>query len=141
MAKNSYFRRAAIGVSVFLHPNEAGFLNLFVWQSLEILEDFRKFMPQNEPDHIFLERLGKSAPFRFVEDMSTLSFEGPALIITGRQDFWVGYHEAFSLVKNFPRATYAVLDGAGHAVAYEQKTIHRVLFRNWLDRVEQYARH
>ncbi|MCU0522532.1 MAG: hypothetical protein MUF84_17795 [Anaerolineae bacterium] len=39
----------------------------------------------------------------------------------------MGYHGAFALAAAFPRATYAVLDGAGHGLALERRSLHRAL--------------
>ncbi len=40
--------------------------------------------------------------------------ESPALIVTGRQDTMTGYADAWGLLEDYPRATYAVLDFADH---------------------------
>jgi hypothetical protein len=40
----------------------------------------------------------------------------PTLIIGGRQDARVGYDDAISVLPQYPRATVAVLDRAGHAM-------------------------
>jgi hypothetical protein len=42
------------------------------------------------------------------------------------------------LLDNYPRASFAVLDRAGHALAVEQKPLFRALVNEWLDRVEEY---
>ena len=41
-------------------------------------------------------------------------FESPTLIITGRQDRVTGYQDAWDLIENIPRETFAVLDRASH---------------------------
>jgi pimeloyl-ACP methyl ester carboxylesterase len=123
-----------------LRPDEEDLRALFVSQSLEALNDFRSIAPAGS-DTEFLARLDESGPFSFEADLPGQTFAGPALIIAGKQDSWVGYDNAFALVANFARATYAVLDGAGHAVAMERKSIHRALVGDWLDRVEHYIRH
>ncbi len=45
-------------------------------------------------------------------------FESPTLIITGRQDRVTGYQDAWDLIENIPRATFAVLDRASHFLSY-----------------------
>jgi hypothetical protein len=50
-----------------------------------------------------------------------------------------GYTETWDLLENFPRATFAVLDRAGHGLALEQKGLFRALVGEWLDRVDEYA--
>ena len=66
-------------------------------------------------------------------------FLGPSLIITGRQDAIAGYRDVWNILENYPRATYVVLDRAGHALE-EKEDLVRVLINEWLDRVEEYAR-
>jgi pimeloyl-ACP methyl ester carboxylesterase len=65
-------------------------------------------------------------------------FPGPSLIITGRQDANVGYRDAWNIVEKYPRATYAVLDRAGHELE-EKEYLVSALVNDWLDRVEEYA--
>jgi pimeloyl-ACP methyl ester carboxylesterase len=64
-------------------------------------------------------------------------FEKPVLIVVGRQDSVTGYRDAWSLVEHYPRATFAVLDGAGHALHLEQPGLLEALVGEWLDRVEE----
>lgn len=65
-------------------------------------------------------------------------FPGPSLIIAGRQDAIVGYRDAWNILEKYPRATYVVLDRAGHPL--EEKTgLVSVLMNEWLDRVEENA--
>jgi pimeloyl-ACP methyl ester carboxylesterase len=61
----------------------------------------------------------------------------PCLIIAGRQDHITGYRDAWTILERYPRATFAVLDGAGHAVEAEQPVLVRALFDDWLGRIEQ----
>lgn len=61
----------------------------------------------------------------------------PSLIIAGRQDHVTGYRDAWTILERYPRATFAVLDGAGHAVEAEQPILVRALFDEWLGRIEQ----
>jgi pimeloyl-ACP methyl ester carboxylesterase len=59
----------------------------------------------------------------------------PSLIITGRQDSSVGYADQYALLPHYPRATFAVLDVAGHNAQIEQPELFDALTREWLDRV------
>jgi pimeloyl-ACP methyl ester carboxylesterase len=69
-----------------------------------------------------------------VEDLST-PFEGPGLILAGRQDCLVGYRDAWRLLDTYQRATFAVLDLAGHGLQMEQEGLFNALVDEWLDRV------
>jgi pimeloyl-ACP methyl ester carboxylesterase len=62
-------------------------------------------------------------------------YSRPALILTGRQDSVTGYAEQYTLLPYYPRATYAVLDRAGHNLQIEQSTLLGALVEEWLDRV------
>ena len=62
-------------------------------------------------------------------------FEGPSLVLAGRQDAWCGYFDAADLAESLPRATIAVLDRAGHALAEERPAMFRALIADWLERM------
>jgi pimeloyl-ACP methyl ester carboxylesterase len=55
-----------------------------------------------------------------------------------RQDSVVGYRDAWAILENYPRGTFAVLDRAGHFLAAEQEDLFHALAGEWLDRVEEY---
>jgi pimeloyl-ACP methyl ester carboxylesterase len=61
------------------------------------------------------------------------------LIVTGRQDHLAGYKQSWSILDSFPRATFAVLDRAGHLLDVEQPALQKALTNEWLDRVEEYV--
>lgn len=63
----------------------------------------------------------------------------PALILAGRQDSAVGYAQAGGLVRDYPHATYAVLDGAGHALPHEQPELVASLIIDWITRAHHAA--
>lgn len=62
-------------------------------------------------------------------------FTRPTLILTGRQDHVTGYLDQFALLPHYPRATFAVLDVAGHNLQIEQPALFDALLGEWLDRV------
>jgi pimeloyl-ACP methyl ester carboxylesterase len=62
-------------------------------------------------------------------------YDGPTLVVAGRQDFTVGYVAAADLLDYYPRATLAVLDGTGHALPHEQPNLLASLIDDWLVRV------
>ncbi len=78
-------------------------------------------------------------PFSFDVDTLPTPFDGPTLMLTARQDNLCGYRDAWDLLDNYPRATFAVLDRAGHFVNIEQDVLCQALMREWLDRVEEWA--
>ena len=90
-------------------------------------------------DWAFLKKIGDLASFSFPVDQLPAPFPGPALIVTGRQDAMVGYKNAWQILDNYPRGTFAVLDRAGHFLDLEQTPLLQTLTAEWLDRVEEYV--
>jgi pimeloyl-ACP methyl ester carboxylesterase len=73
-------------------------------------------------------------------ELSTVPESGPAfprptLILTGRQDQQVGFADQFALLPHYPRATFAVVDVAGHNLQLDQPALFETLTHDWLDRV------
>ncbi|MEU4692517.1 alpha/beta hydrolase [Actinoplanes sp. NPDC023714] len=62
-------------------------------------------------------------------------FTRPSLILAGLQDATVGFADQFGLLPHYPRATFAVLDVAGHNLQIEQPALFEALIDEWLDRV------
>jgi pimeloyl-ACP methyl ester carboxylesterase len=124
-----------------LTPDEQDLKGFIVAQSMDLLTEFRQFIgPAIEiADHAFLQRLEQQFAFSFDVDTRPTPFSAPTLFLTGRQDNWCGYRDAYRLLDNYPRASFVVLDRAGHALSVEQKTLFRALVNEWLDRVEEYA--
>lgn len=89
-------------------------------------------------DHAFLTRF-KNIGYAFTFNVDTLSgpFNKPVLIMTGRQDASVGYRDAWRILENYPRGTFAVLDKAGHNLQIEQDLIFNALVKEWMERVEE----
>jgi pimeloyl-ACP methyl ester carboxylesterase len=93
--------------------------------------------PEELPNEEFLSKLRENYAFSFDVDALPEPFDKPTLIILGRQDSVVGYRDAWNIVENYPRATFAVLDRAGHFLGIEQADLFNVLVNEWLDRVEE----
>lgn len=89
-------------------------------------------------DEDFLSKLqAHGYPFSFNVDSVSAPFGKPTLILLGRQDASVGYRDAWEILENYPRGTFAVLDRAGHNLQIEQETLFNALVNEWLDRVEE----
>ncbi|MDD7794233.1 alpha/beta fold hydrolase [Clostridium sp. 'White wine YQ'] len=81
----------------------------------------------------FIERFIKTGySFTFEVDKLDKKFDKPALILLGRQDDCVGYKDAWNILDNYPRATFAVLDKAGHNLQIEQEELFSALVKEWL---------
>jgi pimeloyl-ACP methyl ester carboxylesterase len=124
-----------------LEADEQWLLNMFVVQSPQLLEEYRASIKPgiDAADIDLIQRVEAHYKFSFDVDSWPEPCAAPALIMTGRQDSNCGYGGAWDLLGNFPRATFAVLDRAGHALPMEQVTLYRALVTEWLDRVEEYA--
>lgn len=57
----------------------------------------------------------------------------------GKQDDCVGYEDIWALLKSYNRATFAVLDVAGHNLQIEQVSVFNELVSNWLMRTEKFS--
>jgi len=88
-------------------------------------------------DYEFLSKLGNNYAFSFDVDSLPEPFPGPTLMLMGRQDSACGYHDAWSILENYPRGTFVVLDRAGHGLMFEQRNIFNTLVNEWIDRVEE----
>lgn len=123
-----------------LGPDEQLTATIVVVQSPAALEHFREAIKPGVSiaDHAFLESLEPRYDFSFPVDTLPEPFPAPTLIITGRQDSSCGYLDTWSLIENYPRGSFIVLDRAGHALSVEQATLFRALVNEWLDRMEEY---
>ena len=105
-----------------LDVEERQFLDLFfVHQSTENWQRFRDEMLVGftDGDHAFqatIRNNKESYAFTFHVDEAPVPFDRPSLIVTGRQDCLVGYRDAWSLMDNYPRSGFLVLDKAGHGL-------------------------
>jgi pimeloyl-ACP methyl ester carboxylesterase len=64
-------------------------------------------------------------------------FEGPSLIMAGRQDMATGYRDAWRLLDQYPRATYVAFDRAEHGFFLDKEELVQALIHDWLDRLEE----
>jgi pimeloyl-ACP methyl ester carboxylesterase len=124
-----------------LAPDESLWTQVSVMQTPAMLAEFRTAVKPGfqAADREFLGRVAQRYAFSFDVDALPEPFPAPVLILAGRQDAQCGYREAWKLLDNFPRGTFAVLDRAGHGLASEQRPLFRALVSEWLDRVEEYA--
>ena len=119
-----------------LSPDDAEKLaGLAVVQNQKIVEWYRDVVvparPQNNRSII------ENRTYSFDLEALTDPFEKPTLILTGRQDTHVGYRDGWNILEKYPRATFAILDRAGHALGVEQAGLLHALIHEWLDRVAE----
>lgn len=123
-----------------LDPNAAQLVKiLVVAQTPTVIETLPTLLAEvQRSDETFNDLLETAPAASFEAHPQTTPFVRPTLIVTARQDHICGYRDAWELLDNYPRATFAVLDQAGHLINSEQDKLCRSLMHEWLDRVEAY---
>ena len=123
-----------------LSPSDAEEVeNSLVIQSQKIWERYRDEVQSGLKiaDNEFLNKLSQTGyPFSFNVDHLLKNFDKPTLFLLGRQDVSVGYRDSWNIIESYPRATFAILDQAGHNLQIEQENLFNSLVYEWLDRVE-----
>jgi pimeloyl-ACP methyl ester carboxylesterase len=125
-----------------LDPSDAeGFSAMSVVQTEKIWKRYLKEVISGVrlADHNFIEHLKeeREGAFSFPVDELTEVYKKPTLILLGRQDWCVGYQDAWNILDNYPRATFAVLDRAGHNLQIEQEELFNSLVMEWIARVSE----
>lgn len=116
-----------------------GFASMAVVQSGQIWQRYSEeiYSAEKIADAPFLENLrNTNFPFSYNIDILKEKYEKPVLILLGRQDSSVGYKDAWSILDNYPRGTFAILDKAGHNLQLEQADVFNTLVNEWIDRLE-----
>jgi pimeloyl-ACP methyl ester carboxylesterase len=122
-----------------LQDDEQWIPNGVVEHSQYALDQIREFdMPgYRASDDDLLERLNKNYLLPVEVRQAGDPFAQPSLIALGHQDATVGYERQLQLLPEFPRATIAVVDMAGHYLGrVERPKVFNALVRDWLERVE-----
>lgn len=111
--------------------------NKSVWEKFQ-----RDILPGlKAADYAFLENhLGQNVPFKIDVDQVEKPYQQPTLFVMGRQDIAVGYHDHWKLIENFSRASFVILDKAGHNLQIEQEVLFTALVKEWLERVQAQVR-
>jgi len=109
-----------------------------VVQSSEILDkiELTKVPAAELADQKLAERIRSNFNFSFDLSKPPAPFEEPCLIVNGRQDAMSGFQDMMDGIENYPRATMAILDCAGHSLAWEQPDLFKALTVNWLSRMK-----
>ncbi|MEC3883600.1 alpha/beta hydrolase [Halobacillus sp. HZG1] len=123
-------------ISYLSSEDADAFCSMGVVQGQTEWERFRSeiLLPSKQTNYEFLNHIRQNG-YGFTFDISS-KLEYPTLIITGRQDNIVGYHDAWRLIEDYPRATFTVLDMAGHNLQIEQPDVFNELVHNWLNILE-----
>jgi pimeloyl-ACP methyl ester carboxylesterase len=116
------------------------FEGITVLQHKRVWERFKKeILPGLQiADYSFLENcLAQHVPYGVNVDLIEKPYMQPTLMIMGRQDSSVGYRDHWQLIKNYPRASFVILDKAGHNLQIEQDVLFSEMVKEWLNRVSE----
>lgn len=113
------------------------FENISVVQRRDIVEKRRRILAPAIRLHDTEQeaRVKDRFAFSFAAAEEAARFDKPSLIVAGRQDGLSGYLDSVDLMQRYPRATLAVLDAAGHGLAFERPEVLTALVRDWLERL------
>lgn len=91
-------------------------------------------------NQLFINHLEKYYSFSTDVDsvIHNLHYDKPVLFICGKQDNCVGYKDLWKLYDDYSRATFSILDLAGHNLQIEQPRLFNELVINWLERIKMY---
>jgi pimeloyl-ACP methyl ester carboxylesterase len=114
------------------------FIELAVVQTADALAAYRSDVAPGLAlaDVAALDRIQKNWALSIAPESGPV-YTRPTLILCGRQDSITGYEDQYALLPHYPRATYAVLDVAGHNLQLEQPELFGALVREWLQRVAE----
>ena len=115
---------------------EAAYRSYFVVQTAQTLQRFREWVApaMSSADEPGLSRIFSHWELRERPDSAKI-YSRPVLVLAGRQDATAGHSGPGELAAQYPHATFAALDRAGHAVLHEQPELVQALITEWLTRV------
>lgn len=115
---------------------DGDFRGYFVMHTPEMLERYERYVAPAAAlvDAAALERIGRQ--WTLTVDYEP-AYSGPTVIVAGRLDSTVGYAAAADLVDDYPHASLAVIDDAGHAFPHEQPELLRAMLTEWTARIER----
>jgi len=113
------------------------------WDDMVVAEtpatlEYARALHRTRADPNWLGRLSRG-DYTFDHTRWERPFPAPCLFLLGRQDHPFRYQQLWPMLESFPRATFAVLDQAGHLLWGEQRDLAHSLVQDWLDRVERWS--
>jgi pimeloyl-ACP methyl ester carboxylesterase len=112
----------------------------FVAEGINVIHNERTWMRYKDEvlqalkiaDYSFLKNL--QWQFSFNVDDPEKQYIKPTLMLAGRQDSIVGYKKLWNIIELYPRASFILLDKAGHALQIEQHVMLTEAVKEWLKR-------
>lgn len=120
-------------------PTDEYLIKSAVYQAAWEAKQRRYYDPAEvQADLDFLGRIQRNVATYALREDPAARFDGPTLVVTGRQDTMTGYADAWPILDDYPRATYVVLDQEGHDLPVRRSALYRALVSDWLDRIEHF---
>ena len=84
-------------------------------------------------DNEFINKLNKKYDFSFDVDerIKNIKYDKPVLFIAGRQDACVGYEDLWKISLDYDKASFILLNNAGHNLQIEQEEIFTNILKNY----------
>jgi pimeloyl-ACP methyl ester carboxylesterase len=116
------------------------FMNMAVLSNTALLRDYEHdvYSGIQNADVTFLKTYQQSG-YAYLEDVDDTHapFMKPTLFIMGKQDHIVGFSDAYTLLSRYPRASFCILDEAGHNLPLEKGAVFKALIKDWLERIKR----
>ena len=125
------------GLEEYVNSTE-DFSNFITCAAIATKKTWNRFAAEIMPginiaDYTFLNAYRQRGfSFSFEAEFKGLVFDNPVVALTGKQDAFVGYEDAWDLLKHLPKLTFAAIDNAGHNLQIEQVEIFEAQVREWL---------
>lgn len=136
LPKHIVLKKAAALLEKLDGEDAAAFNAIQVLQTETIWERYRDEVLSGIKlaDFAFLKKLHTRFSFDLYEVETR--FDKPTLFLMGRQDSLEGYKDAWTILERYPRASFAILDRAGHNLQIEQPEVFNSLVSEWIAAVE-----
>lgn len=114
---------------------------LIVAQRADVIARWRQSIRPARKLHDIAQESRVKASFDFTFHALEMEqvFDGPSLILAGRQDCMSGYLDAMDIARRYRRATLAILDAAGHMAPWERREAYEAHMADWLCRLAEAA--
>jgi pimeloyl-ACP methyl ester carboxylesterase len=118
-----------------VHPSTRSHLDLaLATDDVAVATTLARQIEATARDDAYLEDL-RERGYPVSDESDQTAYDGPMLMLAGRQDRIGGYVDQFTAMQRYPHGTYAVVDAAGHYLPFERPDVFAGLLRPWFDRL------
>jgi pimeloyl-ACP methyl ester carboxylesterase len=116
-----------------VHPDTRSHLDLaLATDDIAVATNLARHVETTARDDDYLADLRREG-YQVSDEADETAYDGPMLMLAGRQDRIGGYFDQFTAMRRYPRGTYAVVDGAGHYLPFERPDVFAGLVRTWIE--------